>query len=196
MTRVLLVDNFDSFTYNLYQLLGELGAEVVVRRNDAMDLEGARALAPTHVVLSPGPGHPANPRDFGVCADLITELAPALPLLGVCLGHQGIAHRLGGRVVRAGRIMHGKVDRIRHDGCGLFAGIEAELEVMRYHSLAVDPEALPSALRATASAGDGTVMALAHESWPLVGLQFHPESIGTPSGAALMANFLAMEARQ
>jgi anthranilate synthase/aminodeoxychorismate synthase-like glutamine amidotransferase len=194
MSRVLLVDNYDSFTHNLYQLLGEAGADVEVVRNDAVDLAGVRALAPTHVVISPGPGHPGVARDFGVCGELIERLAPTVPTLGVCLGHQGIAHRLGGQVVPACRIMHGKVDAISHDGQGLFAGLPAPLEVMRYHSLSVDRDSLPAELRVTAEADDGTVMALAHRDWPLVGVQFHPESIGTPSGRGLVDNFLAMEA--
>lgn len=193
MTRVLLVDNYDSFTHNLYQLLGEAGARVTVVRNDAVDVDGVRGLDPTHVVLSPGPGHPGKARDFGICGELIECLAPTIPTLGVCLGHQGIAHRLGGRVVPAGRIMHGKVDTISHDGLGLFAGLPASVQVMRYHSLCVERASLPPALRVTAESPDGTVMAIAHETWPLVGVQFHPESIGTPAGRDLLDNFLAME---
>ena len=194
MRRVLLIDNYDSFTHNLYQLLGELGAEVDVVRNDAVDVAGAEALHPTHVVLSPGPGHPARERDFGVCGALIDAMGPRLPLLGVCLGHQGIAHRLGGRVSRASRIMHGKVDHVTHDGTGLFAGLQPRLEVMRYHSLAVEPDSLPETLRVTARSDDGTVMALAHRAWSMFGVQFHPESIGTPLGSVLLGNFLEMEA--
>ena len=194
LRRVLLIDNYDSFTHNLYQRLGELGAQVHVARNDAIDLDGARALAPTHVVLSPGPGHPSRERDFGICGPIIEALGPAIPLLGVCLGHQGIAHRLGGRVTRACRIMHGKVDRVRHDGTGLFEGLEPDLEVMRYHSFAVEADSLPGDLRVTASSDDGTIMALAHRSWPVFGVQFHPESIGTPKGSDLLGNFLGMEA--
>ncbi len=195
MKRVLLIDNYDSFTHNLYQLLGELGAEVRVVRNDAIDVDEAVEYAPTHVVLSPGPGHPARERDFGICGPLIDALGPTIPLLGVCLGHQGIAHRLGGQVTRASRIMHGKVDRVRHDGTGLFDGLEPELEVMRYHSFAVHPDSLPDDLRVTATSDDGTIMALAHRTWPVFGVQFHPESIGTPQGRALMGNFLGMEAQ-
>ena len=193
MRRVLLVDNYDSFTHNLYQLLGEAGARVTVVRNDAVDLDGARALDPTHLVLSPGPGHPGQARDFGICGELIENLAPRLPTLGVCLGHQGIAHRLGGRVVPAGRIMHGKVDTISHDGRGLFDGLPTSVQVMRYHSLCVERATLPASLRVTAESPDGTVMAIAHQRWPLVGVQFHPESIGTPAGRDLLDNFLAME---
>jgi len=192
--QVLLIDNYDSYTHNLYQALGTLGARVRVVRNDGIDVAGALALEPTHVVLSPGPGHPEHERDFGICGSLIETLGPRVPLLGVCLGHQGIAHRLGGRVTRACRIMHGKVDLVSHDGTGLFAGLDTELEVMRYHSFAVELESFPAELRVTALAGDGTVMALAHRSWPMVGVQFHPESIGTPQGPALLANFLGMEA--
>ncbi len=194
MNRVLLIDNYDSFTHNLYQLLGQLGADVRVERNDAVDVADAESWDPSHVVLSPGPGHPARERDFGVCGALIEALGPRIPLLGVCLGHQGIAHQLGGRVSRADRIMHGKVDHLTHDGTGLFAGLQPRLEVMRYHSLAVEPASLPPALRVTARSDDGTVMALAHRSWPMFGVQFHPESIGTPQGAALMGNFLGTEA--
>lgn len=190
--RVLVIDNYDSFTYNLHQYLCELGAESHVIRNDAIDLDGIRRHAPTHIVLSPGPGSPDKPRDFGVCAAVITaELG--LPVLGVCLGHQGIAHHLGGRVVRAPEIVHGKTDEIEHDGAGLFAGLPAPLTVMRYHSLMVDPETLPSTLRITARNRAGLVMGLAHRARPLFGVQFHPESIGTPQGQRLLANFLAVD---
>ncbi len=187
--NVLLIDNYDSFTYNLFQLIGGLGADVVVARNDAITLDEVEALAPTHVVLSPGPGHPERPRDFGVCADIIRH-AGKRPLLGVCLGHQGIAHHLGGRVTAAPEIMHGKMSRIRHDGTGPFRDLPDEIEVMRYHSLTVDPDQLPPCLRVTATTADGIVMGLAHRELPMFGLQFHPESIGTPLGAKLMASFL------
>lgn len=191
--RVLVLDNYDSFTYNLAHLIGALGAEPVVVRNDAIDLEGIAALAPTHIVLSPGPGRPEVARDFGVCGDALLRFGPTTPLLGVCLGHQGIVHRLGGTIVQAPRIMHGKRSRIRHDGRGLFAGITEEIDVMRYHSLIADRAALPSCLRVTAeTADDGVIMAVAHESWPVAGVQFHPESVGTPDGRALMANFLGI----
>lgn len=186
--RVLLIDNYDSFTHNLEQLIGGLGAEVIIRRNDAVDLAGCAALAPTHVILSPGPGHPANPRDFGVCADLVR--ACEVPLLGVCLGHQGIAHHLGGTVVRAPAVVHGKTSRIAHDGTSVFAGLPASLEVMRYHSLIVDPETLPAALRITARTEDGLIMGLAHRARPLHGIQFHPESFATPQGEAMLTTFL------
>lgn len=187
--RVLLVDNYDSFTYNLFQLLGGLGAEVVVARNDAITLAEVEELAPTHVVLSPGPGHPGKPRDFGVCAQLVLH-AGARPLLGVCLGHQGIAHHLGGKVQPAPMIMHGKVCTVRHDGTGIFSGLPERIEVMRYHSLTVDPACLPSCLRATASTDDGVMMGLAHRDLRMFGVQFHPESMGTPLGTQLLSNFL------
>ena len=191
--RVLLIDNYDSFAHNLMQALWGLGAEVQVVRNDRITLEEAVARRPTHVVLSPGPGRPEVPRDFGVCAALIDHLT-ATPLLGVCLGHQGIAWRMGGAVVRAPSIVHGKVEPISHDGQGLFAGLPDPLPVMRYHSLMADPQRIPADLEVSARAGDGVVMGLRHRHRPLFGVQFHPESIGTPDGPTLLANFLAVEA--
>jgi len=189
----LLIDNYDSFTHNLAQLIGGLGEEVVVVRNDAIDLDGVRALAPRRIVISPGPGHPGNDRDFGVCGPVIDALAATTPTLGVCLGHQGLAHRLGAAVVRAPEIVHGKTARITHDGAGLFAGLPSAIEVMRYHSLVVDETTLPDCLRVTArTMRDGLIMGLAHVAWPLVGVQFHPESIGTPDGAHMMRRFLEM----
>lgn len=195
--KVLIVDNYDSFTHNLYQQIAVQGAEVHVVRNDAIDLAGVRALAPTHVVLSPGPGHPANARDFGVCGAILDELAPTgLPILGVCLGHQGIVHRLGGDVVRAPEIVHGKTGRIRHDDEGLFAGAPQPMTAMRYHSLVAASDTLPACLRVTATLDEPgkapLIMAVAHTSLPLFGVQFHPESIGTPDGDALIRNFLAV----
>jgi anthranilate synthase/aminodeoxychorismate synthase-like glutamine amidotransferase len=190
--RVLLIDNYDSFTHNLYQALGELGAAVQVVRNDALDLAGVRATQSTHIVISPGPGHPSNPRDFGVCGAVIDGL-PELPILGVCLGHQGIADRLGGRVVRAPEIVHGKVHAVQHDGQGVFAGLPAPLPVMRYHSWIVEEASLPEALEITARTQDGLIMGLRHRTRPLVGVQFHPESIGTPDGPDLLGNFLRLQ---
>lgn len=187
---VLLIDNYDSFTHNLLQQIWGLGAEVTVVRNDAVDLAGVRALAPSHVVLSPGPGRPDVPRDFGVCRDVIDHLT-AVPVLGVCLGHQGIGWRMGGRVVAAPEIVHGKTDTVTHTGSGLFAGLPAPLQVMRYHSLVVERATLPACLQVTAETHSGLVMALRHRQRPLYGLQFHPESIGTPDGDGLLRNFLA-----
>lgn len=188
--RVLLLDNYDSFTYNLYQLIAGLGAEVLIYRNDAIDLAGIDALAPSQIVLSPGPGRPDNGRDFGICGPVIERYAATIPILGVCLGHQGIVHRLGGRVVAAPEIVHGKTSRLRHDGAGLFADLGQDLEVMRYHSLMADRQSLPAALQISAETSDGLIMAVRHRSWPLFGLQFHPESIGTPMGSTLLSSFL------
>ena len=192
---VALIDNFDSFTHNLYQQLAMLGARVEVIRNDAIDVPGLVKLGPTHIVLSPGPGHPANPRDFGVCADVIRHFGPTTPLLGVCLGHQGIVHCLGGQIVRAPTIVHGKTSPIQHCGAGLFAGIPQNIEVMRYHSWIAERSSMPQCLDVTAETIDGLVMGVTHTSWPLVGVQFHPESIGTPTGHKLVENFLAMKSK-
>lgn len=194
MKRVLIIDNYDSFTHNLYQLIGGLGADVVVHRNDRVSLAAIEAYAPTHLVLSPGPGHPQVPRDVGICPEVIAHFGPTTPLLGVCLGHQAIAHTLGGKVDRAPQIVHGKMDGVTHDGQGLFAQLPSPLEVMRYHSLTIVEDGLPAALRVTARTGDGVVMAIRHTHWPMVGVQFHPESIGTPRGAALLENFLSRTA--
>jgi anthranilate synthase/aminodeoxychorismate synthase-like glutamine amidotransferase len=188
---VLIIDNYDSFTYNLYQYLGELGGEVEVARNDAITIDEVRARKPSHIVLSPGPGSPDKPRDFGVCGPLILSLGASVPILGVCLGHQGIIHHLGGRVVRAPKIVHGKTSRVRHDGSRLFARLPETFEVMRYHSLLGDRATLPSSLRVTAvTTEDDLIMAVEHEFWPLFGIQFHPESIGTPDGKTILRNFL------
>lgn len=188
---ILLVDNYDSFTFNLFQQLAGLGAEVEVVRNDRIDLEGVRELDPSHVVLSPGPGRPERPRDFGVCADVLRELPGRCPILGVCLGHQGIVQHFGGRVVHAPEVVHGKSSRISHTGQGLFEGLPPEPEVMRYHSLAAEDASIPECLEVTArSAEDGVVMAVSHRELPVYGLQFHPESIGTPEGDVLLSNFL------
>ena len=187
---ILLVDNYDSFTYNLYQYLAELGAHTRVVRNDALDLADIRREAPSHIVLSPGPGRPDRPRDFGVCTDVIRHLDDR-PVLGVCLGHQGIAHHLGGRVVRAPEIVHGKVDTVEHDGTGLFAGLPSPLKVMRYHSLVLDEGSLPACLEVTSRTREGLLMSVAHRRFPIAGVQFHPESIATERGAQLLRNFLS-----
>jgi len=190
---VVLIDNYDSFTHNLYQLLGELGAEPRVLRNDEVDVAGVEALRPDHVVLSPGPGSPEKERDFGVCGGLIRALGPRVPMLGVCLGHQGIVHHLGGRVGRAPSPRHGKASLVRHDGSRLFGGVPVDFLAMRYHSLAAVE--VPGCLRVTARAlDDGAVMAVEHERWPLWGVQFHPESVGTPEGRAIVAHFLEQRA--
>lgn len=188
---MLLIDNYDSFTHNLYQQVLGLGAAVVVRRNDAIDLAGIAAMDPTHVIIGPGPGHPARAADFGVCTALIQSPAHQhRPLLGVCLGHQGIALLHGGQVVRAPRVMHGKTSHITHDGRGLFADLPQGFTAMRYHSLMVDPGCVPAAFEITARSEDGVIQGLRHRSRPVFGVQFHPESIGTPLGAVLMGTFL------
>lgn len=187
--RVLLVDNYDSFTYNLFQAMSALGAAVVVRRNDAVDADAARRLAPTHLVLSPGPG---RPEESGACLELISALGPSVPLLGVCLGHQALAHALGGVVERAPRIVHGKVSRVEHDGRGVFRGLSVPVSVARYHSLAVRERGLPRDLVVSARAEDGVVMGLRHRRWKAEGVQFHPESFATADGPRMLANFLGV----
>ena len=188
---VLVIDNYDSFTYNLVQYLGELGADPSVRRNDALDVEEIGALAPRAIVLSPGPGSPA---DAGVTVSVVKRWSGAIPMLGVCLGHQAIGEAFGGKVVRATRVMHGKTSRITHDGTELFAGLPAPLEVMRYHSLLVERGSLPAVLRVTAAtAGDDQeIQAMRHVTLPVWGVQFHPESVFTSHGRQLLKNFLAL----
>ncbi len=186
---ILVIDNYDSFTYNLVHYLEELGAETLVRRNDALSAADALALKPAAVLLSPGP---CTPNEAGVCLDLLA-LAPAdLPILGVCLGHQAIGQAFGGEVVRAQSLMHGKTSPVRHTGEGLFAGVEDGFIAARYHSLAVRRDTLPAALHVTAWTEDGEIMGLAHAERPIHGVQFHPESIATEGGHRLLANFLAL----
>jgi anthranilate synthase/aminodeoxychorismate synthase-like glutamine amidotransferase len=189
---LLLIDNYDSFTYNLYQALAEMGAEVLVRRNDAITVAEAEALAPSHIVLSPGP---CRPDDAGICNALIERLGPHVPLFGVCLGHQCIGQVFGGRVVRAPAPVHGKTSRIiHHDIHGLFHGIRNPFEATRYHSLIVERATLPAALAITAETPDGLIMGLRHRAYPIAGVQFHPESILTTSGKTLLGNFLTRSA--
>jgi len=185
--RVLLIDNYDSFVYNLVQELGELGAEPVVHRNDAIDVAGIRAERPDAVLISPGPG---RPEDGGVSLEAIGTLSGEIPLLGVCLGHQCIGQAFGGRVVAAPHLMHGKTSEIHHDGRGLFAGLPNPFVATRYHSLVVDPASVPDELEVTATSSDGVVMGLRHRTLAVEGVQFHPESVLTASGPALLANFL------
>jgi anthranilate synthase component 2 len=188
--KLLLIDNYDSFVHNLKQYLGELGAECIVRRNDALCLNDVSALDPDAIVISPGPGHPQNERDFGICRQVLQEISPDVPTLGVCLGHQGIATTFGAKVVRAPLPVHGKACLIEHDGTGLFAGLDSPMTVGRYHSLiAVD---LPPALKVTACTREGLVMGLRHEGFPIEGVQFHPESVLTPKGMHVLDNFLDM----
>jgi anthranilate synthase/aminodeoxychorismate synthase-like glutamine amidotransferase len=187
--RILMIDNYDSFTYNLVQYLGELGAELEVRRNDAIDIAGVRALAPQAIVISPGP---CTPKEAGISVPLLREMAGELPILGVCLGHQCIGEAFGGKVVRAGRLMHGKTSPILHDGKGIFAGLPRPFDAMRYHSLLVAADSIPECLEVSARTAEGEVMGLRHRTLAVEGIQFHPESIGTPDGKRLLANFLRM----
>jgi anthranilate synthase/aminodeoxychorismate synthase-like glutamine amidotransferase len=193
---LLVLDNYDSFTYNLVQYAGELGAEPVVYRNDALSVEAVLALQPDAIVVSPGP---CTPREAGISVSLVRAAAARVPLLGVCLGHQAIGEAFGGRVVRADRLMHGKTTPVAHRGHPLFEGIPTPFEAMRYHSLVVSPDGLPRELVITAWSDDraegSEIMGLTHESLPVHGVQFHPESVGTAVGRRILANFLALSGR-
>jgi anthranilate synthase/aminodeoxychorismate synthase-like glutamine amidotransferase len=186
--KLLMIDNYDSFTYNLVQYLGELGAEVTVKRNDAIDVAGARAIKPDAIVISPGPCTPAQ---AGVSVPILRDLAGELPMLGVCLGHQCIGEAFGGKVVRAARLMHGKTSPILHDGRTIFAGLSNPFEAMRYHSLLVEPGSIPRCMEVSARTAEGEIMGLRHREHRIEGVQFHPESIGTREGKDLLRNFLA-----
>ena len=188
-TRVLVIDNYDSFVYNLVQELGELGADPVVYRNDAIDVAGIRAAAPDLILISPGPG---RPEDAGVSMAVIGELAGVIPILGVCLGHQAIGQVFGGDVVQAPSLMHGKTSAIHHDGKGVFEGLPDPFTATRYHSLVVEPATVPGELEVTARTADGVIMGLRHRTLAVEGVQFHPESLLTPEGPSLLANFLAV----
>ncbi len=188
--RLLLVDNYDSFTYNLVQAFLVLGAEVEVHRNDEITVEQALARAPTHVCISPGPG---TPYDAGVSMDMIRAFAGKVPVLGVCLGHQSITEVFGGKVVRNSRLMHGKTSPVNHDGLGVFAGLPQPMLVGRYHSLVAKPESLPACLQVTATTAEGEIMGLRHTELVVEGVQFHPESVLTPDGPQLLGNFLRMQ---
>ena len=188
---LLVLDNYDSFTYNLVQYLGELGADLVVRRNDAITVDEVGALKPDAIVISPGP---CAPSQAGISVPLIQRWGSSIPTLGVCLGHQAIGEAYGGKVVRAGRVMHGKCSNVEHDGTGLFEGLPSPLPVMRYHSLIVERESLPDELEVVAVAADdpNEIHAVRHRTHPVWGVQFHPESIGTTGGKSMLSNFLAM----
>ncbi len=185
--RLLVIDNYDSFTYNLVQYFGELGAEVTVKRNDAISVSEIGSLRPDRICISPGPG---RPEDAGISSEVIRKLGQSTPILGVCLGHQCIAQVFGGEIVRADKLMHGKTSMINHTNRGVFQNIAQPLEATRYHSLVVAPRSVPGSLEITATAEDGEIMGLQHREFPLHGVQFHPESILTAEGKNLLANFL------
>jgi anthranilate synthase component 2 len=185
--KLLVIDNYDSFTYTLVHVLGELGAESQVFRNDKIDLDEIAGMAPEGIVLSPGP---ATPNEAGICLAVIERFKATTPILGVCLGHQAIGQAMGGKVIRAPELMHGKTSRINHTGKGLFRGLNSGFEATRYHSLIVERDSLPADLEITASSDDGLIMGMQHRSYPLHGVQFHPESIASENGHALLQNFL------
>ncbi|MEM3462350.1 MAG: aminodeoxychorismate/anthranilate synthase component II [Candidatus Bathyarchaeia archaeon] len=189
--KVLIIDNYDSFVYNLVQYVGELGAKPVVYRSNELAIEDISRLKPERIIISPGPGAPWESRYFGICPLVLKLISPIVPTLGVCLGHQGIVHAFGGRVVRAKRLMHGKTSPVEHDGKGIFRGVRNPINVVRYHSLVVDGGSIPSCLKVTAVAlDDGEVMGVRHISHPIEGVQFHPESILTECGKKIVENFL------
>ena len=185
--RILLIDNYDSFTYNLVQAFLVLGADVAVHRNDAITVEQALALESTHLVVSPGPG---TPRNAGVSLRMIQAFTGRIPIFGVCLGHQSLVEAFGGKVIRAQRLMHGKVSPVLHDGKGVFAGMPQDFEAGRYHSLIAEADSMPAELEVTARTAEGEIMGVRHKTWPIEGVQFHPESVLTPDGPILMGNFL------
>lgn len=187
---IVLIDNYDSFTYNLVQYFGEMEIDIRVFRNDTITVEEVEALNPDHIVVSPGP---CTPNEAGISVELIQKLAGKFPILGVCLGHQSIGAAFGGNVVRAGQIMHGKVSQMTHQGNALFAGLESPFTATRYHSLIIERESCPDCLEITAETEDGIIMGVAHKDYPIWGLQFHPESILTDSGKQMLRNFLAQQ---
>jgi len=186
---ILIVDNYDSFTYNLVQYFGELGCAVMVKRNDAVSLDEISSLRPTHVCISPGPGRPAQ---AGLSNDIVREFSARVPLLGVCLGHQCIGEVFGGKIVAAPRLLHGKTSQIQHNGGGVFANLPNPFTATRYHSLIVSPDSVPDCLEVTAQTSEGEIMGLSHRDFPVHGVQFHPESILTAEGKKLLANFVAL----
>ncbi len=187
MTKTLVIDNYDSFTYNLVHFLGELGADITVRRNDKITLEEIAAMAPEAMVLSPGP---CTPNEAGICLAVIDRFKGQIPMLGVCLGHQAMGQALGGDVIRAPSLFHGKTSKINHNGKGIFRGLNAGFEATRYHSLIVKADTLPDVLEVTATTDDGLIMGMQHKTLPIHGVQFHPESIASENGHALLQNFL------
>ncbi|MBF0510943.1 MAG: aminodeoxychorismate/anthranilate synthase component II [Candidatus Omnitrophica bacterium] len=187
---ILMIDNYDSFTYNLVQYFGELKEKVEVFRNDALTIDEIRALKPEKIVISPGPG---RPEDAGISIDIIKQLGPQIPILGVCLGHQGIGYAFGGKIINAKHLMHGKTSMIKHNGVGIFQKLPNPFEATRYHSLVIDPKHVPSCLKVTAvTTDDGEIMGVAHKTYPVYGVQFHPESILTKQGMNILKNFLKL----
>jgi len=191
MMKVLVIDNYDSFVYNLVQYVGELGADPIVYRNDEISLKRAMKLRPDRIIISPGPGTPEDPRYFGVCSEILQTMSPKIPTLGVCLGHQGIISTFGGRIIHAKRLMHGKTSMIKHDGKGIFKGVDNPIEATRYHSLVGNRRTMPPCLEITAeSVDDGEIMGVRHVEYPIEGVQFHPESILTTDGKRIIKNLL------
>ena len=186
---ILLLDNYDSFTYNLAQYLGELGCQVEVHRNDRISVEQIAQRKPERIVISPGP---CTPQEAGICVELVQKLAGKIPILGVCLGHQAIGAAFGGKIIRAPKLFHGKTSRIRHDGSGVFRGLPNPFTATRYHSLIVERKSLPAELQVTAETDDNIIMGMQHRNYPLMGVQFHPESVLTDSGMQLLKNFLSL----
>ena len=194
--KILVIDNYDSFTYNLAQLLGELKTEPIVIRNDMITLQEIEKMNPDAIVISPGPGHPANKRDFGVCSEVITKLGPKIPILGVCLGHQGIVHVYGGKVVHAKKLRHGKTSNIEHNNSDIFEDVSNPFRATRYHSLVAQPDTIPECLEVTArSEDDGEIMGIKHKEYLIRGVQFHPESVLTDDGRKILTNFLKLVKR-
>lgn len=191
--RILVIDNYDSFVYNIAQILGELKTEPVVVRNDKITLEQVRKMNPDAIVISPGPGHPADRKYFGVCTDIIRELGPKIPILGICLGHQGIVHAYGGKVVNAKKVRHGKTSPIKYSMDGLFENVPNPFKATRYHSLVAEQNSIPSCLEVTAIAtDDGEIMGIRHKEYLIEGVQFHPESVLTGEGRRMLQNFISM----
>ncbi len=194
--KILVIDNYDSFVYNIAQILGELGAEPNVIRNDMTSLADIRKMNPDAIVISPGPGHPADRKYFGVCTDVIIELGPTTPILGVCLGHQGIAHAFGGKVINAGKVRHGKTSPIKYSSDRIFENVSNPFKATRYHSLVADRKTFPSSLEVTAEAlDDGEIMGLRHRKYLIEGVQFHPESVLTKDGRVILRNFISLVKR-
>ncbi|SCG85173.1 anthranilate synthase component II [Methanobacterium congolense] len=186
---ILIIDNYDSFTYNLYQMIGQIQEDILVKRNDEITVDEIKELRPQGIIISPGPGNPENVGDFGVCMQVIKELGPEIPVLGVCLGHQGIFSAFGGKIILTEPV-HGKQSKIIHNGKGVFNGVENPLKAARYHSLLCDAETTPECIEIIAKTDEGLIMAIKHREFPIYGLQFHPESVGTKEGLRILKNFL------